>query len=97
METPCYLHTYDTLTKQLRGIAEVILGWDHLDTSLALQGRHERQDRQDRGLAWILRNRTGRRQAMTAPHVTTVGVLPRWQPCMIAWLVDILIGQEGAY
>ena len=36
METPCYLHTYDTLNKQLRGIAEVILGWDHLDTSLAL-------------------------------------------------------------
>ena len=47
LESPCYLHTYDTLTKQLRGIAEVILGWDHLDTSLALQGCHERQDRQD--------------------------------------------------
>ena len=35
LETPCYLHTYDTLTKQLRGIAEVILGWDHLDKFLA--------------------------------------------------------------
>ena len=27
------------------------------------QGRHERQDHQDRGLAWILRNRMQRRHA----------------------------------
>ena len=25
LENPCYMHTYDTLLKQLRGIAEVIL------------------------------------------------------------------------
>ena len=55
-------------------------GWNRVNSSskiwgaicIFLQGRHGRQDRQDRGLAWILQNRTQcwqwRRARFLPPH-----------------------------
>ena len=43
-----------------------------------MQGRHGRQDRQDRGLAWILQNRTRwqQRQHGARDVAATAAVLP---------------------